>query len=129
MGRRGAGDFPQTRRTRRSDQHPQWSASHDRARVRSVVSAATGGFDVAFFAGIVNKADGDFIASTQIRAAEDLKGKRVGVQSIGGGVWSMAMLALEHLGLEPNRDKLTVMIIGASAGTVTGVRRHRGNLS
>jgi NitT/TauT family transport system substrate-binding protein len=80
----------------------------------SVVSAVTGGFDVAFFAGIVNKADGDFIASTQVRAPEDLKGKRVGVQSIGGGVWSMAMLALEHLGLEPNRDKMTVMIIGDS---------------
>ena len=28
----------------------------------SVVSAATSGLDVAFFAGIVNKADGDFIA-------------------------------------------------------------------
>jgi ABC-type nitrate/sulfonate/bicarbonate transport system substrate-binding protein len=80
----------------------------------SVVSAATGGFDAAFFAGIVNKADGDFIAAPHIRTAEDLKGKRVGVQSIGGGVWSMAMLALEHLGLEPNRDKLTVMIIGDS---------------
>ena len=80
----------------------------------SVVSAATGGFDAAFFAGIVNKADGDFIAAPHIRAAEDLKGKRVGVQSIGGGVWSMAMLAIEHLGLEPGRDKLTIMIIGDS---------------
>lgn len=80
----------------------------------SVVSAATGGFDAAFFAGIVNKADGDFIAAPNIRAAEGLKGKRIGVQSIGGGVWSMAMLALEHLGLEPNRDKLTVLIIGDS---------------
>jgi len=80
----------------------------------SVVSAATGGFDVAFFAGLVNKADGDFIASPNIRGAADLKGKRIGVQSIGGGVWSMAMLAIEHLGLEPNRDKMTVMIIGDS---------------
>ena len=80
----------------------------------SVVSAATGGFDVAFFAGLVNKADGDFIASPNIRSAADLKGKRIGVQSIGGGVWSMAMLALEHLGLETNSDKLTVMIIGDS---------------
>ena len=88
----------------------------------SVVSAATGGFDAAFFAGIVNKADGDFIAAPQIRAAEDLKGKRVGVQSIGGGVWSMAMLAIEHLGLEPGRDKLTIMIIGTlgGAGKVEG---------
>jgi ABC-type nitrate/sulfonate/bicarbonate transport system substrate-binding protein len=80
----------------------------------SVVSAATGGFDAAFFAGIVNKADGDFIAVPSVRRAEDLKGKRVGVQSIGGGVWSMAMLAVEHLGLEPGRDKMTVMIIGDS---------------
>jgi NitT/TauT family transport system substrate-binding protein len=80
----------------------------------SVVSAVTSGFDAAFFAGIVNKADGDFIAAPQIRTAENLKGKRVGVQSIGGGVWSMAMLAVEHLGLEPARDKLTVMVIGDS---------------
>lgn len=80
----------------------------------SVVSAATSGLDVAFFAGIVNKADGDFIAGPSVHNPEDLKGKRIGVQSIGGGVWSMAMLAIEHLGLEPNRDKMTVMIIGDS---------------
>jgi ABC-type nitrate/sulfonate/bicarbonate transport system substrate-binding protein len=80
----------------------------------SVVSAAASGLDVAFFAGIVNKADGDFIAGPSIRNPEDLKGKRIGVQSIGGGVWSMAMLAIEHLGLETNRDKMTVMIIGDS---------------
>jgi NitT/TauT family transport system substrate-binding protein len=80
----------------------------------SVVSASASGLDVAFFAGIVNRADGDFIAHPAIRSVEDLKGKRIGVQSIGGGVWSMAMLAIEHLGLEPNRDKMTVMIIGDS---------------
>jgi ABC-type nitrate/sulfonate/bicarbonate transport system substrate-binding protein len=80
----------------------------------SVVSAAASGLDVAFFAGIVNRADGDFIANPTIRAPEDLKGKRIGVQSIGGGVWSMAMLAIEHLGLEPGRDKMTIMIIGDS---------------
>lgn len=80
----------------------------------SVVSAVTSGLDVAFFAGIVNRADGDFIGHPSIRASEDLKGKRIGVQSIGGGVWSMAMLAIEHLGLETQRDKMTVMIVGDS---------------
>jgi NitT/TauT family transport system substrate-binding protein len=80
----------------------------------SVVSAVTGGLDVAFFAGIVNRADGDFIAHPNIKSPEDLKGKRIGVQSIGGGVWSMAMLAIEHLGLDTGRDKMTVMIIGDS---------------
>ena len=78
----------------------------------SVLSAAAGGMDLAFFAGIVNRADGDFVATPGLRSAEDLKGKRVGVQSIGGGVWSMTMLALEHLGLEPTRDKILLMVLG-----------------
>jgi NitT/TauT family transport system substrate-binding protein len=78
----------------------------------TVLSAAAGGMDVAFFAGVVNRGDGDFVAARAIRNAQDLKGKKVGVQSIGGGVWSLAMLALEHLGLEPARDKITVMVLG-----------------
>jgi NitT/TauT family transport system substrate-binding protein len=78
----------------------------------TVLSAAAGGMDLAFFAGIVNRADGDFMTAPAIKSAEELKGKRVGVQSIGGGVWSMTMLALEHLGLEPTRDKITLLLLG-----------------
>jgi NitT/TauT family transport system substrate-binding protein len=78
----------------------------------SVLSAVAGGMDLAFFAGIVNRADGDFMTAPAVKSAEDLKGKRVGVQSIGGGVWSMTMLALEHLGLEPTRDRITLLILG-----------------
>jgi len=78
----------------------------------SVLSAAVAGMDVAFFGGVVNRADGDFVVAPSVRRAEDLKGKRVGVQSIGGGVWSLTMLALEHLGMEPTRDKITILIIG-----------------
>jgi len=78
----------------------------------SVLSAAVGGLDVAFFGGIVNRPDGDFVVAPGIHRAEDLKGKRVGVQSIGGGVWSLSMLAMEYLGLEPTRDKITILVIG-----------------
>jgi len=78
----------------------------------SVLSAAAAGMDAAFFAGIVNRADGDFVVPASIVRAEDLKGKRLGVQSIGGGIWSLAMLALEHLGLEPARDKIAVLVLG-----------------
>lgn len=78
----------------------------------SVLSVAAGGMDAVFFGGIVNRADGDFVVVPSVKRAEDLKGKRVGVQSIGGGVWSLAMLALENLGLEPNRDKIIVMVLG-----------------
>jgi NitT/TauT family transport system substrate-binding protein len=78
----------------------------------TVVSAAAAGMDVAFFGGLVNRADGDFVVAPNIRSAEDLKGKRVGVQSIGGGVWSLAMLALEHLRLDPVRDKILIVVTG-----------------
>lgn len=78
----------------------------------SVLNGFVGGIDVAFFGGIVNRADGDFVVVPAIRRAEDLRGKKLGVQSIGGGVWSLSMLALEHLGLEPTRDKITVLVVG-----------------
>jgi NitT/TauT family transport system substrate-binding protein len=78
----------------------------------TVLSAAAAGMDLAFFAGVVNRADGDFVAAPALRGAEQLKGKKVGVQSVGGGVWSMTMLALEHLGLEPTRDKILLMVLG-----------------
>ena len=78
----------------------------------TVLSAAAAGMDVAFFGGIVNRADGDFVVAPSILRAEELRGKKLGVQSIGGGVWSLAMLALEHLGLEPNRDKIMVLVLG-----------------
>ena len=75
----------------------------------SVLSGAVGGIDVVFFGGLVNRPDGDFVVAPGIKRAEDLKGKRVGVQSIGGGIWSLSMLALEHMGLEPTRDKITIL--------------------
>lgn len=78
----------------------------------TVLSAAAGGMDVAFFGGVVNRADGDFVVAPALSSPQDLRGKKVGVQSIGGGVWSLAMLALEYLGLEPTRDKITIMVLG-----------------
>jgi len=78
----------------------------------SVVSAAASGMDVAFFGGIINLAEGDFMGGRNIHRPEDLRAKRLGVQSIGGGTWSNSMLAIEYFGLEPNRDKITVLVIG-----------------
>ncbi len=78
----------------------------------SVLNAFVGGMDVAFFGGVVNRADGDFVVAPSIRRAEDLRGKKLGVQSIGGGVWSLAMLALEQLRLEPTRDKILILVVG-----------------
>lgn len=78
----------------------------------SVLNAAAGGMDIAFFAGLVNRPDGDLIVAPEIRTANDLKGKRLGIQSIGGGVWCMTVLALEYLGMEPTRDNIALLTLG-----------------
>jgi len=76
------------------------------------LGAMAGGLDLVFIAGIVNKLDGDFVASPKIKSPSELKGKTLGVQSIGGGIWTFTMLALDHWGLVPERDKIQFRILG-----------------
>jgi len=76
------------------------------------LGAMAGGLDLVFIAGIVNKLDGDFVVSPKIKSPSDLKGKILGVQSIGGGIWTFTMLALDHWGIVPERDKIQFRILG-----------------
>ena len=76
------------------------------------IGAMAAGIDLAFIAGLINKLDGTFVVAPNIRAPAELKGKRIGVQSIGGGVWMFSMLAFEHWGLNPERDQIQFRIIG-----------------
>ena len=89
------------------------------------LGAMAAGLDLAFIAGIVNKLDGDFVVAPKIASPADLKGKSVGIQSIGGGVWTFTMLALDHWGLVPERDKIQMRIVGDQAvltqGLISGV--------
>lgn len=76
------------------------------------IGAMAGGLDLAFIAGLINKLDGTFVVNQNIRTPADLKGKRIGVQSMGGGVWMFSMLAFEHWGLNPERDHIQFRLIG-----------------
>src|SRR5947207_11797397 len=96
------------------------------------IGAMAGGLDLAFIAGLINKLDGAFVVNSSIRSPADLKGKKIGVQSIGGGVWMFTMLAFEHWGLNPERDKIQFRIIGdqsvmaqalATGGIIDGAYR------
>ena len=78
----------------------------------AVVSAVAGGAPLKILATFGNRLAADFVARPGITRPEDLRGKRVGVQSMGGGIWMQALLALEHLGLEPIKDRLHIQAIG-----------------
>jgi NitT/TauT family transport system substrate-binding protein len=78
----------------------------------SVLGAAAQGVDVKMLTSISSHVSWKLIAQPQFKKAEELRGKRFGVQSIVGSTWMYAMLALEHLGLEPKRDKIVFLPIG-----------------
>jgi NitT/TauT family transport system substrate-binding protein len=78
----------------------------------AVLGAAAGGSDLKILAAFTNRVAYDVVAKKNIKTPEDLRGKIFGVQSIGGTVWMGAILALEHFGLDPNRDKISLIAAG-----------------
>src|SRR2546426_5720300 len=76
------------------------------------LGAMAGGLDLAFVAGFINRLDGYLAVSAKIHTPDDLKGKTLGVQSIGGGIWMMTHMALDHWGLSLERDKIQIRVIG-----------------
>ncbi len=80
-----------------------------------ILGAMAGGLDVVFIAGLVNKFTGTIVSTPEIKTPADLKGKTIGVTSIGGGNWAFTMLALEYWGLDVKRDKITIRVLGNDA--------------
>lgn len=78
----------------------------------SVLGAAVQGIDVKMLTSISSRVSWKLVTAPQIKRAPDLRGKRLGVQSIVGSTWLYSMLALEQLGLEPKRDNITFLPIG-----------------
>jgi ABC-type nitrate/sulfonate/bicarbonate transport system substrate-binding protein len=56
---------------------------------------------------------GYLVGRPDIRAAPDLRGKRIGVRVLGAGLWISTVLALEQLGLDPRRDGIALVPVGS----------------
>ena len=78
----------------------------------SIMGAASSGTELRAIASFTNRLTYTIIARPEIKKPEDLRGKRFGVQAIGGSVWMGAILGLEHLGLEQRRDNINILAIG-----------------
>jgi NitT/TauT family transport system substrate-binding protein len=75
-------------------------------------AGATGLRIVATFIGRVMN---DLVAVPSIKTPQDLRGKTVGIQSLGGTNWVIANLWLEHFGLDPRRDNIQLLPAGDQA--------------
>jgi NitT/TauT family transport system substrate-binding protein len=78
----------------------------------ATLGAAAGGLDIKILAAFSNHIQTDLVVRAEIKTPNDLKGKRIGVTSIGGTGWMSAMLALEDIGLNPDRDKILFAAFG-----------------
>jgi len=78
----------------------------------AVLGASAAGIDLKILAVLTNRVTYDLVARPEIKRAEDLRGKRFGVTSIGGTLWMGAVLGLERLGIDTNRDDIRFMVIG-----------------
>ena len=78
----------------------------------SVLGVGDKGPDLKIVAAFTSKLTHDLVARPGINSAKDLRGKRVGVQVVGGSLWITAMLALEQLKIDPARDDIRILTIG-----------------
>jgi len=86
-----------------------------RGSVSSMLTAAAQGAKLKILLSLfAERASYDFLVSPSITRPSDLKGKKIGVQDFSGLLWTLTMLSLRELGLDPQRDNISIQAIGDS---------------
>ena len=84
----------------------------------ATLAAVAGGQDLKIIATFGSRNNFDLMAQPNLKRPEDLRGKRIGLTSIGGTTWMALLLWLEHFGLDVQRDKMQLQALGEQALTV-----------
>jgi ABC-type nitrate/sulfonate/bicarbonate transport system substrate-binding protein len=78
----------------------------------TILSTVFGGVKLGCIASPINKIPRLLVVRKDINTIEDLRGKVVGVQSIGGGFWLQTMIIFDSLGIDPDKHGLKFRVIG-----------------
>jgi ABC-type nitrate/sulfonate/bicarbonate transport system substrate-binding protein len=79
-----------------------------------VTNAVTAGGDMVMLLGMEDKLNYFLNVRPGIKSAEDLKGKKVGIGTPSGSLAMATYVGLDHLGLVPRRDKVTLLNTGST---------------
>ena len=79
-----------------------------------VTNAVTAGGDMTMLLGMEEKLNYFLNTRPGIRNAEDLKGKKVGIGTPSGSLALATYVGLDHLGLVPRRDGITLLNTGST---------------
>lgn len=86
-----------------------------RGSASSMLTAAAQGAKLKIIMSLfAERASYDFLVSPSIAKPSDLRGKKIGVQDFSGLLWSLTMLSLREMGLDPQRDNISIQAIGDS---------------
>ena len=79
-----------------------------------LTAAAQGAKLKILFSLFAERASYDFLAAPSITKPSDLRGKKIGVQDFSGLLWSLTMLSLREMGLDLQKDNISIQAIGDS---------------
>jgi NitT/TauT family transport system substrate-binding protein len=88
----------------------------------ATLAAVAGGQDLKIIATFGSRNTFDLVAQPDIKRPEDLRGKRIGLTSIGGTTWMALLLWLEHFGLDVQRDQMQLQVMGEQALTTQALQ-------
>jgi ABC-type nitrate/sulfonate/bicarbonate transport system substrate-binding protein len=88
-----------------------------------IVNAVAAGGDLVMIMGNQNKVRYQLIASPSIKRPEDLKGKKVGIGASMAGLATLAaIISMEHVGVSPRRDNVTLLPTGPEPSRLAAVK-------
>jgi ABC-type nitrate/sulfonate/bicarbonate transport system substrate-binding protein len=76
-----------------------------------LVNASVGGADLIGIANLVQKLDYRLNSRPEIKRKEELRGKRIAISGPGATSHLVALLALQNMAIDPNRDKIAFLTI------------------
>ena len=79
-----------------------------------VTNAVTAGGDMTMLLGMEEKLSYFLNVRPGIKSPEDLKGKKVGIGTPSGSLALATYVGLDHLGLVPRRDRITLLNTGST---------------
>jgi len=88
-----------------------------------VINAVAAGGDMVMIMGNQNRVRYQLIAHPSIKRPEDLKGKTFGIGASMAGLATLAaFIALDHLGLNPRRDNITLLPTGSEPSRLAALK-------
>jgi NitT/TauT family transport system substrate-binding protein len=86
-----------------------------------IVSAEASGSDLVMSGNLGSVLPYVFIVTKEIQSIDDLRGKNVGISTVGGSADIATRLSMHHFGLDPDKD-ITILAMGSLQNRTAGLQ-------